>query len=296
MNVFIGIVGIVLFLIGFTLALIRRENKTMTVAMVVVGLCLFVIGNSFTIIPTGYTGVKSTFGQINSKTLQNGLNWKAPFVQSIEKVNNKQQDYEHKDKIWGESSERTAVYAAQVTITYKINSDKSAWIYANVSNYKNSLIPDDLVASSVKTAMVQLDSTHVTQRSSIEPLAKEEVIKALNEKYGDNVITVLKVTINDMDFEDSYNQAIATKQQAMIEAETQAVQNKKNIEKAEADKQVTIKNAEAAAEAKRIDRTAWRGRAPPAPGSCTSWQSRRALRPQSSWRNPDTDRRNKIPC
>ena len=48
---------------------------------------------SFHIIPTGYTGVKTSFGQIQETTIQSGkLNFCIPFVQSIHKVNNKQQD------------------------------------------------------------------------------------------------------------------------------------------------------------------------------------------------------------
>lgn len=47
---------------------------------------------SFVIIPSGYTGVKTTFGQIAEETLPNGFNWKTPFIESIEIVNNKQQD------------------------------------------------------------------------------------------------------------------------------------------------------------------------------------------------------------
>lgn len=46
---------------------------------------------SFHIIPTGYTGVKTSFGQIQKTTIQSGkLNFCIPFVQSIHKVNNKQ--------------------------------------------------------------------------------------------------------------------------------------------------------------------------------------------------------------
>ena len=43
---------------------------------------------SFHIIPTGYTGVKTSFGQIQEITIQSGkLNFCIPFVQSIHKVN-----------------------------------------------------------------------------------------------------------------------------------------------------------------------------------------------------------------
>lgn len=223
-----------------------KRKRVILCALVPVIACLI---GSFSIIPTGYTGVKTTFGQISENTLPAGLNFKAPFFQSIEKVNNKQQDIYFENQIWGESSERTAVYGAQITVSYQINPDKSAWIYANVADYTKNLIPNDLIASAVKSAMVQLDSAKVTQRTSIEPLACDMVTKALNEKYGENVITVLKVTINNMDFEESYKTAIANKQIAAMEKEKQDIENQKAVEKAAADKKVKETNAEAEANA-----------------------------------------------
>lgn len=63
---------------------------------------------SFHIIPTGYTGVKTSFGQIQETTIQSGkLNFCIPFVQSIHKVNNKQQDKHIEAQVWGEASDKT---------------------------------------------------------------------------------------------------------------------------------------------------------------------------------------------
>lgn len=129
---------------------------------IILGIAFIILGNSFVIIPTGYTGVKSTFGQINEVTLQNGANFKIPFIQKIEKVNNKQQDIVFEGQIWSETSERTSLYYDGVTVTYQINPEKSAWIYANVSNYKENLVTQTLVASAIKTSSKELNSTDAT--------------------------------------------------------------------------------------------------------------------------------------
>ena len=100
--------------------------------------------------------------------------------------------------------------------------------------------------------MVQFANKEVTVRNKIEPLVKENLQKALNEKYGEGVIRVVQVVIKDMDFEDSFNQAIAAKSIAQQTQEKQEIENKTAIEKAEADKKVAIANAEAKAESKRI--------------------------------------------
>ena len=74
----------------------------------------------------------------------------------------------------------------------------------------------------------------------------------LLENYGSDVVTILNVNINDMDFEESYQNAIAERQLAEQAYQKQAIENKTAVEKAEADKQVAITNAQAQAEADKI--------------------------------------------
>lgn len=229
---------------------VEKENqlkkiKRMIIALVVVLLLFITVTNSFKIIPTGYTGVRTTFKQVDNVVLQNGLNFKLPFVQKIITVNNKMQDMDFAGPIWSETSERTALYYANITVSYQINPEKSAWIYANVSGYKDNLISDSIVASAIKSSSKTLNSTEATNRSLIEPLTQETLQASLDSKYGENTVIVHKVVIGNTDFEDSYNQAIADKQKQQIAYEQQQIENQKAVEKAEADAKVAEINANA---------------------------------------------------
>ena len=201
------------------------------------------------IIQTGYTGVLVRFGQIDERPVPSGqLTFTTPFVERIYRVNNRQQEYCTSNKIWGETSDRTPVYANDVSVTYQIAADRSAWIYANVSDYTNSLLTDGLIASAVKSAMVELSPLDVTNRAKIEP--------SLAGKYGADTVYVNKVIINDMDFETAYNEAIRAKSIAAQEQARAEIQNQAAIAKAEADKKVALLEAEAEAEKIRIAATA----------------------------------------
>lgn len=260
--VFLSILGVIFVIAGTVASLIipaqmesdesSAKAKKCCNVFVVIGIIVMLISQSFKIIPTGYTGVRSTFGQISEETVQNGFNWKIPFVQKIETVNNKQQDIVFEDKIWSETANRTAVYYKNVTVTYQIDASKSAWVYANISNYKDSLISSGIVASAIKSASKELSDVDATSRSKVEPLAMEYLQKALDEKYSKNVAVINKVVIGNADFEDSYNDAIAKKQKAQLESEEQEIINKKNIAKAEADAEAKIKSAEAEAKANKM--------------------------------------------
>ena len=226
MSIILTIIGIILFfggiIAGCSLKQYEIEEKGNEkakfpkgfVIVVLVGLIVFGVGNSLVIIPTGYTGVKSTFGQI-----------------------------------WSETSERTALYYDGITVTYQINPEMSAWIYANVSNYKENLVTQTLVASAIKTSSKSLTSTDATNRGIVEPLSMQNIQKALDEKYGEDVVIINKVVIANTDFEDSYNQAIAEKQTAQLAYEQQQIENQKKIEAAEADAKVKTTQAQGEADA-----------------------------------------------
>lgn len=263
MNVLLLILGIIVFIGSIALILFNKYRKSEGdnpigsnkgfAAMIVLGVLLFVASFSFTIVPTGYTGVRSTFGQIDSSTVQSGFTWQIPFAQSIATVNNKQQDIKFEDdEIWSETKNRTAIYYKGITVTYQINAEKSAWIYANVSDYENNMVSRALVSSGIKSASKTLSDTDATNRSIIEPLVLNYVQNGLNEKYGEGTVIVNKVVISNADFDKAYNAAIAAKQEAQLAAEKQAIENEKNVAAAEAAAKVKLTQAQAEADALKI--------------------------------------------
>lgn len=230
------------------------ETKTWKKAgITAVAVCIIGIGaNCINIIPTGYTGIKTSFGKVSQKELTTGIHFSVPFVQNVSEINNKQQDVTIADKIWGEASDKTPVYAENVTVTYNISVEKSVWLYSNVTNI-DDIINNGIVASAVKSAMAELGPEDVTNRGKVEPLAQQKLAEALNAKYGEDAVTVHQVIISNMDFEDAYNDAIQQKSIAQQTAARQKIENETAIAKAEADKTVAIKNAEAKAEKMKIE-------------------------------------------
>lgn len=229
--------------------------KLKKVLLVVVPLAVIaaVVINNVTIIPTGYTGVRVRFGQVQQQPVTSGRAIVTlPLVEHIYTVNNKQQDYRISDQIWGETDDKTPVYASDVTVTYQIAADRSAWIYANVTNYMGGLVSEPLVASAVKSAMVELSPPDVTNRARIEPLIQQKLVEALTEKYGPDTVSINKVVVGNMDFEQAYNDAIQAKSIAAQAQARATIENQTAIARAEVDKKVALLKAEAEAEQLRI--------------------------------------------
>ena len=100
-----------------------------------------------------------------------------------------------------------------------MSAEHSARLVATVKNNVDDLIDAALVASAIKASTRELDVNQVTNRAYIEPLVLEKLNASLAQKYGEGAVTVLKVVINAMDFEEAYNAAIQAKSVAQQEAE-----------------------------------------------------------------------------
>lgn len=254
LSIAVMVLGTVLFI----------KNKTgIGIATATVGLVMLIMGSSITIVPTGYTGVRTTFGQISNKTVKNGINWHIPFAESIHKINCKQQEKDFENlQVWGETSERTELYFEKIIIDYQINSEYAAWIWQNVEEWDTKLLKQTSVESGIKTAAKKYTDIDVTDRSKIEVAAKEQIQKNLDEKYGLQILNIVKVTIGNINFSDAYNAESEKKAKAKLESEAAEYAAQKRLveERAEAETKrikaqaeadaITIK-AEAEAEANR---------------------------------------------
>ena len=119
-------------------------------------------------------------------------------------------------------------------------------------DYTRNLITDSLVASAIKSAMVELSPSDVTNRGKIVPLVLKKLQESLDGKYGPGTVYIANITISQMDFDANYNAAIEAKSIAAQEQARAEIENKTAIARAEAEKQVAVLKAEADAEKIRI--------------------------------------------
>ena len=248
------VLGIIFIAFGFIFMGMAEKATILNVGAVFLGLILLILGCSITFVPTGYIGIRTAYGQISGSPVSTGIHFHVPFVENIHKMNCKQQEMVFdKDKIWSETSERTEVYAENIVVDYQINAEYGAWIWSNIEEWDTNLVKRTSVESGLKAAFKQYNDTDVTDRSKIEKTAKEYIQKSLNTKYNNQVVTVISVTISNINFSDTYNDAIEKKAQAKLSAEAQAYENQKTIDQAKAEAEKQRIEAEGKAEAKVIE-------------------------------------------
>lgn len=228
------------------------------VKWVAVGAAALIIAfNSFTIVPAGSTGVVMTLGKVSEESLQEGLNFKIPFVQTVEVMSNKIQVYETPASA---VSKDMQTVSSTIAVNYRISTDATPNIYKNVGvDYKSVLI----------TPVVQECMKSVTAKYTAEQLITEralvgdEVKAALDAKLNDYGIYIEKFNIVNFDFSEEFNNAIEAKQvaeqnliktqteqeQAIVIAEAEA---EKKIIAAEAEAQAILAEAQAQADANKL--------------------------------------------
>ena len=248
------VLGIIFIAFGFIFMGMAEKATILNVGAIFLGLILLILGCSITFVPTGYIGIRTAYGQISGSPVSTGIHFHVPFVENIHKMNCKQQEMVFdKDKIWSETSERTEVYAENIVVDYQINAEYGAWIWSNIEEWDTNLVKRTSIESGLKAAFKQYNDTDVTDRSKIEKTAKEYIQKSLNTKYNNQVVTVISVTISNINFSDAYNDAIEKKAQAKLSAEAQAYENQKTIDQAKAEAEKQRIEAEGKAEAKIIE-------------------------------------------
>lgn len=229
---FYGFLAVLALVAGIVLTGVFKKKWILIPMVIVIAAVLFV--SSFSIIPSGYTGLRSTYGVVSETPLSNGYRFVRPIIDEVIIVDNRQQNMTLKDRVWSESSEQTTVYAEGTTITYSIAPESSVWIYTHVQNYKENLITSEMVQSAIKSATRATPTVKVTSREVIEPKVQSMLQADVDARYSEGAVVIHKVVITNMDFEDSYNQAIAQRQQAIVTQEYQAIQNETAIAQTEA--------------------------------------------------------------
>lgn len=196
-------------------------------------------------VPTGHTGVLTTFGKVEDNTLEAGMNFKAPWQEVIVMDNRVQKQSTDLMCFSSDIQEVSMKY----TVNYQISSKDAMTIYKTigVDYYTNIIVPN--ITEAVKTSVAHYNAEAlVSGRSELSQVIQEDLTSRL-AAYN---IIVVSASIEDMDFTDAFTNAVEAKQvaeQNKLKAQTEAEQRVIEAEAAATIKQV---NAEAEANAKKI--------------------------------------------
>ena len=270
----VGIIAIIVAVIALVYVMTKCKHGTYPnhkkVGLVVMALSL-VIGitgiavNCITTIPTGHTGIVTTFGRVEDYTFEAGVHTKLPWQQVVKMDNRIQKAVVDMSCFSSDIQEVDTSY----TINYQIEKANAQTIYRTIGQHYYDTIILPRIQESVKSMIAKYDAENlIASREKLSTEIKDD----LTAKLAVYNVEVIDASIENLDFSDAFTNAVEAKQvaaQEKLKAEIQ--QEQANIEAkaaaeraviaAQADAEKAVIAAEAAAEAqkKEADAKAYAG-------------------------------------
>lgn len=244
------IFGIILLIAGIILGVVAfgEDYKGAGIGCILGGvfLCILcVVLACVTSVPTGNTGIVTTFGRVENYVLDAGISMKAPWQKVIKMDNRIQKESVDLACFSSDIQEVNISY----TVNYQIDKANAMNIYKSIgTNYFNTVIQPSITEAVKEVTALYTAEDLVGNREALSN-AIEEVLAARLLPYN---IKVIDTSIEDMDFNDAFTNAVEAKQVAQqnkLKAETEAQQK---IVEAEAAAKVKTVEAQAQADADKI--------------------------------------------
>lgn len=228
--------------------------------VIIVIFAFIVLLNSFTIIDGGKRGIVfSRISGISNKVMDEGLNLKIPFVDSIIEMDVRSQKVELK---LSSTSKDQQIVDVSVAFNYKVNAEMVNKIYQEIGmDYVFKFI-NPVLEDRIKSVMANFKAEELIQNRNEVSV---KVLEDVREKLRDNYIIAEKINILNIKFSDSYNQAIEQKvvaeqqeQKAINDLERIKIEAEQMITQAKAEADANLLKAEAEAKSIKIQQTALR--------------------------------------
>ena len=213
---------------------IMSEKKyLMIIPCILVVILLF---SSVTTIKSGEVGIRVRFGKVVNKKTTEGINFKIPVIEKIEKMNVRVQKVEVQT---ASSSKDLQEVEMSLAVNYQIDKDKARDLYKTVGTGYDEVILEPAIQESIKAVTSKYTAEElITNRSEVSEKCQEELNKKIS-KYG---LKVNDFNITNFNFSEEFNKAIEEKQvaeqkvlTAKQELEKERIEAEKKIVKAEAE-------------------------------------------------------------
>ena len=233
------------------------------VAAVVLVIGAIICMKSLVKVPAGYVAVQySANGGVKKEVLNQGWHWKSPMVKTTLYTVGLEQSYltasekgdsPDDDSFTASSSEGKSM-TLELTYTYQYKPNSVADVFTRFKGQSGKEVRDSFIKPNIVSWTKEIVANYKvsdilgSERANINNSVSDYLAKKF-EPYG---ITISNVSLINIDVDKDTMKAINAKIKAQQDAETQAIQNQTNIDKAKADAEAEVTKAQGDADAKVI--------------------------------------------
>ena len=236
------IFGILALLAAF--CLFRSEYKAAAVIPGALAAVLIVI-SCVSFVPTGYTGIVTTFGKVENGTKDAGVVVKAPW-QSIVKMDNRVQEVSIDLSAFSSDIQEVAT---SVTVGYRINQANAMTIYKEVGRKYEDVLILPRVPEVVKAVVAHYDASSLISNRDAVAEQMDAQLRSVLAQYN---IDLSYISITNFDFTDTLTDAVEAKVKAQQEKEKAETDAEKRRVEAQATADADLIAAKAEAEKSKV--------------------------------------------
>ena len=200
-------------------------------------------------VPTGHTGIVTTFGKVENYTYEAGVHAKLPWQEVVRMDNRNQKGTLEMSCFSSDIQEVDVIYS----INYQIEKSNAQTIYRSigVSYYDTVMVPR--IQEAVKSVIAQYTADELVERR--DELSRK-ILDILVEDLAKYNIEVVSTAVENLDFTDAFTAAVEAKQvAAQNKLQAEIAQQQATMEESAAAERKVIA-AEAAAETDVIEANA----------------------------------------
>lgn len=227
---------------------VRTYTKwVLPIRVISVALCVLILLLSvITIVPTGYTGIKTTFGKVENDTLPSGINFKMPW-QNVIAMDNREQRTPFELQAFSKDIQQVVL---QGSINVNIDKTTAMNLYREVGVDYPTILVGPRVQEDVKIVIARYTAEKLVENRQA---CSDQIYELLKTELAEKGINVISFAIENIDFTDAFESAVEAKQVATQEKQkAQTDQERQTMEmqqKAERDRI----QAQAAADVQKIE-------------------------------------------
>lgn len=225
--------------------------KKLITGIIVVIFAVSLLFSAVFTVPAGERGVQLHFSAVTGKIYDEGLNFKIPFIQTVDKMNVKTLKVETSSSA---ASKDLQVVTTTLAVNYRLLPNKVAEVRQKIGQDYQSVIVDPAIQEAIKAATAKFTAEElITKR----PIVRDEMKIILQEKLDSLSSHSLKVeefNIVDFSFSPEFDAAI----EAKVKAEQDALKAERDLDRIKVEAQQKIEAAKAEAESIRIQSNALR--------------------------------------
>ena len=229
-----------------------KNQKLLTILVVIVLVLGALAYFCTTQVPTGYTGILTTFGKVEDRTLEAGFHLKSP-AQRVAFMDNREQKSTFVTQAFSSDIQQVDISGS---INFSINKTTAMTLFKEVgTDYFNTLVLPRMLENTKAIFSKYSAEKLVAARDSLSDQIRANLSEEMN-RYGINIISI---SLEDIDFTDAFTNAVEEKQvaeQTKLRVITEQAQQT-SVAEAEAKRRVISATAELEAEQKKAEAEAY---------------------------------------